>query len=184
MNHSVEELEDSATPAFDASLDRLQRFLTDGPVPDQLCHELSKLFRVRDTEVALLSVEGSVLKFLFPAPLRQVGTIPMSGAAIAARTALTKKAEVFNSFTKIRHAVVFETIRLGDADALLQPEAQVIQKLMSAPVVNEQGKVWGILQVSRKGADAHSAGPDFTREDLQQLRAVARLIGKSRMGKV
>ena len=127
----------------------------------------------------MLSVEeGSILMFLFPAPLRQV--VPISGAAIAARTALTKKAEVFNSFTKIRHAVVFETIRLGEADALIQPEAQVIQKLMSAPIVNEQGRVWGILQVSRKGVDARSAGPDFTRHDLQQLLVIAGLIGKSK----
>lgn len=180
MNSSVEELEGPATPAAEADLGRLQRLLDDDVVPEQLCRELSKLFHVRDTEVALLSVEGSVLKFLFPAPLRQVGTIPISGAAIAARTALTKKAEVFNSFTKIRHAVVFETIRLGDADALIQPEAQVIQKLMSAPVVNEQGRVWGILQVSRKGVDARLAGPDFTRQDLQQLTVVAGLIGKSK----
>ena len=122
---------------------------------------------------------GASLVFLFPAPLRQV--VPISGAAIAARTALTKKAaEVFNSFTKIRHAVVFETIRLGEADALIQPEAQVIQKLMSAPIVNEQGRVWGILQVSRKGVDARSAGPDFTRHDLQQLLVLAGLIGKSK----
>jgi GAF domain len=180
MKATVEGFEGSASSGIEAGLDRLQHLLRDDFVPDQLCYELSKLFHVRDTEVALLSVEGSVLKFLFPAPLRQVGTIPMSGAAIAARTALSKKSEVFNSFTKIRHAVVFETIRLGDADALIQPEAQVIQKLMSAPVVNEKGKVWGILQISRKGADAHTAGPDFTREDLEQLTAVARLIGKSR----
>jgi hypothetical protein len=184
MKATVEELEGSETPEIKAGLDRLQHLLRDDLVPDQLCYELSKLFHVRATEVALLSVQGSVLKFLFPAPLRQVGTIPLSGAAIAARTALTKKAEVFNSFTKIRHAVVFESIRLGDADALIQPETQVIQKLMSAPVVNEQGKVWGILQVSRKGPEAHLAGPDFTPEDLQQLSVVARLIGKSRAGKL
>jgi hypothetical protein len=183
MNTSIEEVEHSATVERHPGLERLQSLLSGAISPDQLCHELSKLFHVRDTEVALLSVEGSVLRFLFPEPLRQVGTIPMSGAAIAARTALTKKAEVFNSFTKIRHAVVFETIRLGDADALFQPETQVIQKLMSAPVLDEKGKVWGILQVSRKGSDSNLAGPDFTGEDLQQLKVVARLIGKSKLGR-
>ena len=180
MNQSVQEIETSAAPALGTDFERLQRLLNDDPLPERLCRELSRLFHVRETEIALLSVDGSVLKFLFPTPLRQAGTIPISGAAIAARTALTKKAELFNSFPKIRHAVIFETIRLGDADLLIQPEAQVIQKLMSAPVINEQGKVWGILQVSRKGVDARLAGPDFTREDLQQLTVVAQLIGRSK----
>ena len=179
MNQSVEEIDISAVSETTADLKHLELLLNDHTAPEQLCAELSKLFHVRNTEIALLMVDGSVLKFLFPIPLREVGTIPISGAAVAARTALTKKPEIFNSFTKIRHIAIFETIRLDDPETVFQPETLVIQKLMSAPVLNDEGKVWGILQVSRKGVDARLSGPDFTPKDLQQLAAVARAIGHS-----
>ena len=49
----------------------------------------------------------------------------------------------------------------------------VIQKLMSAPIVAKNGAVVGVIQISRKGATPHAAGPDFRHEDLQRLELAA-----------
>ncbi|MFZ0998948.1 MAG: GAF domain-containing protein, partial [Candidatus Sulfotelmatobacter sp.] len=56
-------------------------------------------------------------------------------------------------------------------------DEQVIQKLMSAPVLDRSGEVIGVIQISRKAPRLEAAGPDFTPEDLQKLEAVARFVG-------
>lgn len=165
-------------------LDGLRELMaTQHPVFDEICRELARAFHVRETEIALLCAHGTVLKFVFPAELKQAGSIPISGSAIAARTALTRKPEFFNNFVKVRHVGIFESIRFKDGDhEAVGPH--LIQKLMSAPIINEEGTVWGIVQVSRKGCDPKLAGPDFTRDDLQQLIEVAKVIGSSPMANV
>jgi len=93
---------------------------------------------------------------------------------VAARTAQTKKAEAFNSFAQVNHFSVFELIKLGDSGL----DAQVIQKLMSAPILSSEGTVLGVIQVSRKGPRPAIAGPDFTAADLQKLESVARFVAR------
>jgi hypothetical protein len=151
------------------------------PAPVRVCEALAKIFHVRSTEVALLCVQDTTLKFLFPVQLQEVGSIPTSSTAIAARTALTRKSEFFNSFTKVRHLGLFETVKLEGQGIDQEPETQVIQKLMTAPVLDGEGKAWGVLQVCRKGADTMLAGADFTRDDLRQLELAAKMIGNSHM---
>jgi GAF domain-containing protein len=161
-----------------AEMERLGEALASGEdFPQGCCKQLSRIFHVRDNEVALLCVHGNLLKFLFPLELKAAGTIPISGSAIAARTALTRKAELFNNFNKVRHVGVFETIKFAPAENEHSCEQQLIQKLMSAPIIDDEGKIWGIVQISRKGADPKSAGSDFTREDLQRLVQATRVIG-------
>jgi hypothetical protein len=46
------------------------------------------------------------------------------------------------------------------------------------PIFSEDHKVLGVVQVSHKGKDASSAGPDFTHEDLHHLEDAAALIAK------
>jgi len=53
--------------------------------------------------VGLLRLEGRMLTFLFPAELRGAGSIPLSSSAIAARTAVSRRAECFNNFAQVRH---------------------------------------------------------------------------------
>jgi len=161
-----------------ADLQRLEQILIgEQASPESCCKELTKIFSVRDSEIALLGVRGNLLRFLYPVALRSAGTIPISGSAIAARTALTKKPEIFNSFTKVRHISIFESIKLRDAENGDQSDPQVIQKLMSVPVLDDGGRVCGILQISRKGHDLNSCGPDFTPEELRRLGIAARIIG-------
>ncbi len=148
------------------------------PTVEQICFELSRLFRVRRHEVALLHLERRMLRFLYPAELTSAGAIPLSSSAVAARTASLKRADVFNTFATVQHSSVFETVKLGTAEVSEQGDAQVIQKMMSAPVIADSGEVVGVVQISRKGPTVTSAGPDFTPDDLATLRRAAILLAK------
>jgi hypothetical protein len=146
--------------------------------PESICAQVAQVFRVRETEVALLELHGRMLNFLYPAVLKTAGAIPLASESVAARTARTSHAELFNGFAEVKHYSIFELVKLGDTGL----DEQVIQKLMSAPVVSARGEVVGVIQVSRKAPRPAAAGPDFTAEDLEKLVSVARAVGKM-MGK-
>ena len=134
---------------------------------------LAKIFRVQYTEVALLRLEGGVLRFIFPEHLRTTGAIPISSKAVAAHTALSKKAEIFNNFARVKHASIFETIKPNENDETTAPAP--IQKLMSVPIMGRDLAVVGVIQISRKGLDPKLA-QDFSREDLHDLELLAGLL--------
>jgi hypothetical protein len=143
---------------------------------ESICARVAKVFEVRESEVALLELSGSLLNFLYPVALRTAGAIPISSSAVAAQTARNKLAEVFNGFAQIKHFSVFELVKLGDTGL----DDQVIQKLMSAPILAKNGEVMGVIQVSRKAPRPAAAGPDFTPDDLRKLESVAHAIAKTR----
>jgi hypothetical protein len=157
----------------------LERRLGEAATAEQFCSVLSKITQVGPHEVALLRLENNLLKFLFPDELKTAGSIPLSSqSAVAAHTAVNRKVELFNNFSKVKHASIFETVKLGNTDGDEQRPA-TIQKLMSAPVLNPGGKVLGVIQICRKGFDLSSAGRDFTLDDLQQLELAARVAAKA-----
>jgi GAF domain-containing protein len=137
-----------------------------------LCMVLAKIFRVQYTEVALLRLENGLLRFIFPEHLRVTGAIPLSSKAVAAHTALSKKAEIFNNFARVKHASIFETIKPEDGEEVAPSP---IQKLMSVPIMDRASSVVGVIQISRKGLDPKLA-QDFSREDLHDLELVAGLL--------
>lgn len=140
-----------------------------------LCMVLAKIFRVQYTEVALMRLEKGLLRFVFPEYLRTTGAIPLSSKAVAAHTALSKKAEIFNNFAKVKHASIFETIK-PENEHSSEPVAPIpIQKLMSVPIMDRDSNVAGVIQISRKGLDPKLA-PDFSREDLHDLELAAGLL--------
>ena len=138
--------------------------------PAEVCAEIAHVFGVRTTEVGLLQLKGKALIFLFPAELRAAGSIPLSNSAIAARTAVSRKAEIFNDFAKIKHGTVFERIKIGNE---ANDNSRSIQKLMSAPIIATDGTLLGVLQISRKGLTRAAAGPDFESQDLRKLESLA-----------
>lgn len=140
-----------------------------------LCMVLAKIFRVQYTEVALLRLEKGLLRFIFPEHLRTTGAIPISSKAVAAHTALSKKAEIFNNFARVKHASIFETIKPDAADVEEAGPPAPIQKLMSVPILDKGSNVVGVIQISRKGLDAKFA-QDFSREDLHDLELAAGLL--------
>jgi GAF domain-containing protein len=88
---------------------------------------------------------------------------------------LSKKAEIFNNFARVKHASIFETVKVGtsDSDDLVAPSP--IQKLMSVPIMDRDSVVVGVIQISRKGLEPRTA-QDFSREDLHDLELAAGLL--------
>jgi len=151
--------------------------LGQGVTPLDACMVLAKVFHVQYTEVAMLRLEGGLLRFIFPEHLRTTGAIPLSSKAVAAHTALSKKAEIFNNFAKVKHASIFETIKPNGTDNE-EVRPAPIQKLMSVPILDRDLNVLGVIQISRKGLDPRFA-QDFSREDLHDLELAAGVLATS-----
>jgi hypothetical protein len=141
---------------------------------EALADKIAKELRVKADEVAILAVSNRWrhLHFLVPLALKNVGFIPLtSNSALAAKTARESKPEINNTFTNVRHATVFEGVKAATTTG------ESIQKIISAPILND-GKVVGVMQISRKGGSPVSAGRDFTAEDLGKVLALCRPLGK------
>lgn len=144
------------------------------PTLDKLGQQIAKSFAVKSDEVAFLALifNDRFLKFVVPAKLQNIGTIPVtSTTALAARTARDKRPEVINNFAIAKHSTVFEAVPLGEQ------RGDPIQKIMSAPITVDN-KVIGVIQVSKKGKTLATAGPDFTPKDLGELVSVSVQIGR------
>jgi hypothetical protein len=170
----------SATSGLVTELERLATALNaDGGSASQfslapVAEKIARILSVRKDEVAIMGVSARWrhLHFLVPEALKNVGFIPLSSnSALAARTARDSRPEIENKFTAARHLTVFEGVKIT-AEAV-----ESIQKMISAPILAE-GKVVGVIQISRKGATATGAGPDFTADDLGKLLAVCKPLGK------
>ncbi len=140
----------------------------------EIGEKIAKELGVRADEIAILAVSTRWrhLHFLVPAALKNVGFIPLtSNSALAARTARESRPDINNNFSGVRHASVFEGVRTATTSG------ESIHKIVSAPILFE-GKVVGVMQVSRKGTTTALSGPDFTAEDLGKVLAFCRPLGK------
>ncbi len=147
---------------------------------ERIAAELAKAFGVQPDEVGILRIEKNSLVFAYPARLHNVGSIPLNtSGSVAVRTANSKRAEVINNFAQIKHTSIFEAVDVGGKSKTPGEKKQlnVIQKLMSAPVMGQNG-VAGVIQISRKGPTAPASGPDFTPPDLQKLASIASSLAK------
>ena len=79
---------------------------------------------------------------------------------------------------RVKHAALFEAVKVGAEAEDRSMEQLPIQKIMSAPVAVSDGNVMGVVQVSRKGLDPAVAGVDFTNEDLKQLEQMAEILAR------
>jgi len=139
-----------------------------------LAERIAKSLHVKSDEVAILAVSEKWrhLYFLVPQALRNVGHIPLSStSALAARTVRDSRPEIVNNFSTVRHASVFEGVK---AETL---NAAAIQRIISAPILAD-GKVIGVIQISRKAATVSEAGPEFSAEDLGKLLAICKPLGQ------
>lgn len=167
-----------AAKAAKASVSDLERMVSESPSSDRVCLKLAQALHVRRSEVALLRLEKGSLRFIFPPELRSAGVLPLTGSAVAARTAATRTPLLSNAFTRVKHVSLFEAVKLGAGEEDRSQEQMPIQKIMSVPVVRSGGNVMGVVQVSRKGLDASLAGTDFTGEDLKQLERAAEILAR------
>lgn len=133
---------------------------------------ISLAFSAKSDEVAvfLLDKESESLSFAWPPSLRSAGAIPLSAMnPLVAQTARDNRGFFNNSFATTSHASFFEMFRIDNA------KSSPIQKIVSVPM-NHEGKLKGVIQVSRKGEDAGSAGKDFSQNDLLLLQRAAEAI--------
>jgi len=134
---------------------------------------ISKNFAVQPHEVAILALatDTRFLRFLMPENLRTVGQLPLSSTnSLASRTVREKRPEIVNHFSFVPHASVFEAVPIAD-----EQRGEAIQKIMSSPIALN-GKVIGVIQVSRKGRTGADAGPDFTHPELRELKNIADML--------
>lgn len=151
----------------------LEKLLGESPSPEMACAKLAQILRVQRNEVALFRVEKGSLRFLFPVELRTAGVIPLSSSAVAARTVSTGTPLLSNSFARVKHVSLFESVKLGGARDEGGSEQMPIQKIMSVPVTHSDGVIVGVIQISRKGLDSSLAGNDFSGDDLKRLEQAA-----------
>jgi hypothetical protein len=177
MNHKPDDgaLEELILPE---KLLPLGAVLTAGITAQDVSAVFAKVFQVAHAEVALLRLEGGLLKFVFPEHLVTTGAIPISSKAVAAHTAISKKSEIFNNFARVKHASIFETIKPVGVETDQPAPPAPIQKLMSVPILDENSAVMGVIQISRKALDPRHA-KDFSREDLHDLETAAGLLAAS-----
>jgi len=158
----IEELRAAGAPKDDEAMTRLAA-------------KISRGFEVRKDEVAILHLfpDTRVLKFLYPLRLAPVGSIPITTThSLAAKTIRERRGEIVNNFGAYRHPTIFEAVDLYEDE-----RAVPIVKIMSSPLIVD-GKVVGVIQVSRKGRSGEPVGPDFTHDDLTELAAVGSVLGK------
>jgi hypothetical protein len=156
----------------------LEKMLDESPSPDRVSAKLAQILNVARNEVAVLRLEKGSLRFVFPPELRAAGIIPVSSSAVAARTAATGTSLLSNSFARVKHVSLFESVKLGAKEDNQAAEQMPIQKIMSVPVSQPGGKVIGVIQISRKGLDSSLAGVDFTSEDLKRLEQAATVLAR------
>ncbi len=140
-----------------------------------LAGQIGQAFKAKKDEVAILrlSPDGKMLNFIFPSKLAKIGAIPLTTShSLAAKTIREKRGEVINNFSVYKHPTVFEAIDLS-----AEEKASPIQKIVSAPMIVE-GKIAGVIQVSRKGKPGEPVGADFTPRDLAELASVGSILGK------
>lgn len=167
----------AAKPAK-ATISELESMISESPSSDRACLKLAQILNVRRNEVALLRIDKGSLRFVYPPELRSAGVLPLSGSAVAARTATTKAPVLSNSFMRVKHVSLFEAVKLGAEAEDRSLEQMPIQKIISVPIVVPDGDVMGVVQVSRKGLDPAVAGLDFTNDDLKQLERMAEILAR------
>jgi hypothetical protein len=139
-----------------------------------VAERIARNLSVRTDEVAILGISNrwQHLYFVVPEALKNVGFIPLSSkSALAARTTRESRPEIINDFTSVKHASVFEGIKLAAEGA------EAIQKIISAPILSGD-RVVGVIQISRKGTNPKVAGPDFTSDDLGKVVSLCNPLGK------
>ncbi len=136
---------------------------------------LCQAFGVKVHEVAIFTYAPAheSFSFLWPVSLRSSGAVPLSAhKSLVAQTARDRRGSLNNTFAATPHASFFERFRQKDA-----LHSHPIQKIMSVPI-EKDGVVQWVIQISRKGEDATSAGRDFSANELSALESIGQVIAR------
>jgi len=122
----------ASAKAAQATIEDLERMLAESPSAESVCLTLARILGVHRDEVALLRLEKNSLRFAFPPELRAAGALPLSGSAVAARTAASRTPVLSNSFARVRHVRLFESVKLGGLEDD-SSQQMPIQKIFVGP---------------------------------------------------
>lgn len=139
-----------------------------GEALNHVALHLAGALRITETEVAVLikTKDGQGLKFAYPPPLATGANIfPLKVWSFAGNVIKSGVGAVDNAFTEKKHLGFYEQIRAEGS------KRGPIQKIMAAPLTAED-EIFGVVEVSRKGASAGEAGPDFSSADLAALHDI------------
>ncbi len=142
-------------------------------VLNRLAVQIGAAFGARKDEVAILFFYQDMLSFVYPVKFAHMGAIPISSSrSLAVKTVRDRHGEIVNNFSTYKHPTVFEGLSPSEG-----AKAAPIQKIMSVPMIAE-GKVTGVIQVSRKGTPGDPLGPDFTPQNLTDLTTAGAILAK------
>jgi hypothetical protein len=141
-----------------------------GGVLEALTTTTSKALGLRPDELAILILtrDRTLLEFVYPCELAEGGTntFPLSVPSVAGRVAQIGRSVLTNAAHEMPRLDFYERIRIGEE------RPRQIQKLLAVAVKEPDGRVWAVIEVSRRGDTLKEAGPDF---DLEDQRLVERL---------
>jgi len=118
----------------------------------------------------MVLAEHEQLTFTFPRHLANGNVLPINRDSFAGRVVLQKEVLIENNAAKEVHKDVFERIP-GPGGG-----ARIIQKIVAAPILAEQGEVLGVVEISRTGENSAAAGTDFSAQDGENLRKSCRIF--------
>lgn len=130
---------------------------------EQLDKELSEILNLSQGCVFVLSAnkDGKLLEFVYPVRLK--GTlVPVDGRSVVGRAASYKRFYLSNNIQAER-----DFIFLG---SLMSRKGDPIQKVITYPVIFAD-KVVQVIQITRRGTNLSEAGKDFTKEDVEKVKA-------------
>jgi len=122
------------------------------------------------TAILMVDADGSHLSFAFPQHLARGNVMPIDHKSFAGRVVLKKAVLVENSVPDEPHKDFFE--RIPD------PAGRVlaIEKLVASPLFGRDGKVIGVVEVSRAGSESAGAEANFTSRDAVNLEKSCRVF--------
>ncbi len=123
-------------------------------------------------QVAVLMVvpEHRQLTFIYPPHLGGGNVLPVAHDSFAGQAVLEKKVVIENRVPEEPHKDFFERI------VPKGKQARSIQKMIAAPMLDGEGQVIGIIELSRTGTSPEAAGGDFTSVDGANLEKCCRVF--------
>src|SRR5580698_10399696 len=106
----------AAAKAAKTDMAELESMISESQSSEKVGMKLARILDVHRSEIAVLRLEKGSLRFIFPVELRSAGVLPLSGSAVAARTAATRTPLLSNAFMRVRHASLFEAVRLSKGE--------------------------------------------------------------------
>lgn len=123
-------------------------------------------------QVAILMLDPDLgqLVFAYPQHLARGNFVPVDKNSIAGRVMLDAQVLIQNNLPNEPHRDFFE--RIPSPEGKPRP----IQKMAAAPLLGQDGKPIGVVEVSRTGTTPAEAGEDFTSVDGDNLVKTCRVL--------